>query len=262
MLQAFSWMFKSKDFANHFCKLSLFSLILYPIGIAFILIIKALFPYINTEIYNYIKIISFGLPFLLIQGYFWNLVDEIIKREVDIEANNIYEDKINKFFVISLPSIKPIQLIWRGIASFIASILMYVPYLSLILLSKWSGTYETLSTAFLTCVYLAYYLFFPAFFWNYAKTNSVFGMMDIRKAIYIMGNYTLNYIFVIITLACINFLNFSIDITFINLLQNNFTNITKITLLIIIPVVLWIKYLYMIYVNAFIIGTITPPREW
>ena len=250
MFQAFFWMFKNKNFINHIIKLSFISLMFFALIYFINPIINVISPNLSPKISLIIKTLLLMTPILLTQGYFWYLIDEIIGREFDILANNVCNEKVEKYLVINLPKIEVTKLIWRGIASFVASFLINMPYILLVTISKWSGSYEMLPPVFIACVYFGYYLFFPAFFWNYARTNSIMGIIDFRTAIYIMGNYTLNYVLIVILLVIVNGASFYIDQYITGFIVQNNININITTT--IAYIVLWFKYLYLLFVNAFL----------
>ena len=144
------------------------------------------------------------LLILLIQGYFWELTAKIISRDIDIKASNIYSGKIKTIFRIELPDFKPIAFAWRGFASHIASVLMFVPFLLLVFTSYFTQVFyqdyfsnEVYTKVFTICFNTIYFLFFaliPAMLWNYAKENSVVAVWNLKKAFYILETYTLKYI--------------------------------------------------------------------
>ena len=212
-----------------------------------------------------ISFIIFAIPFLLVQGYFWELTECIISRNWDIKASNIYNGKIKNVFNVELPEINTLRFIWRGIASIVATTLMFLPFGLMIFSGALAVGISDLPRESFIFLYLFIISFIPALLWNYASTNSVFAVWNIRKAIYLMGNYTGKYILNIILFI----LFYTIDYALLFLasillgLNINSTDITstKIVLFIIWVTFAYVKYFYSLYVYAYLLGTIAPPHE-
>lgn len=253
-MQPFIWMFKIKDFKQHFWYLICLSIILYVlcIGLAFIPIPEP-FKFLTKGISYLLSTI----PGLYIVGYFWNLTEQIINREKDIDANNIYDGKIKETYTITLPELNFIDNIWRGIASIIATILLAIPFAIIMLAGFKQGTLAALPPAFALFIPAFLCMFFPALFWNFAYRGSVVAVWNIRKAIYLVGNYPLKYFVNVFTMVVINIISTAIDY-FLSTFALSKANLIIIT---IVYAIIGLKYLYFIFVNAYLLGTIAPTSE-
>lgn len=244
MFEAFIWMFKKENFKKHYLILICCSLLTNLTLILFLM----------GKITSIISMAFAGLIMfitgLFLCGYFWNLTENIIDAEADISANTVYNGKIKTFLKIELPTLKIFKLIWRGFASIIANILILIPYFLLIYLANLSAAVKPSTLMLLPFIMLFYLLFFPALFWNYAKSNSVFAVLNITKAVYIMGNYPGRYIVKAFQLAVIYIL-FTVLTVFL-------TNTTDIFVYIaILPVAIYLTLVY-----AYILGTLVPNEEF
>ena len=278
MFEAFIWMFKNENFRKHVQYL-VFTLLKFFIPAIFLLLIKFYFSHLMTPTASLIVTVTAWLlyitPFLCLQGYFWELTGNIISREWDIKAASIYNGKIKNVYKITLPEIHTLKFIWRGIASVVANILMSLPLVSLLIVSGFLGALgiKFLGTdifsnasypAAMLIAFLMYWFLVPAFLWNYANRDSVVAVWNLRKAIYIAGNYTGKYI-LNSTVFCLYNLVVSIVISgieaglsFGNL---NITNPIGTLSFLVTGLVLYFIYTYSIYVNAYLLGTIAPPHE-
>ena len=267
MLEPFIWMFKTKDFKEH--------LIYLLISLVKFIFVSAVFYFISNffikdpVIKNVFYIFSIGLfilPFLSIQGYFWELTECIISRDWDINAASVYNGKIRSVFSVELPKLNTQKFIWRGIASIIATILMFAPFILLMFSGNLAAGLSNFPKESLVFVYIFIISFIPALLWNYASTNSIFAVWNIRKAIYLMGNYTGKYIFNIVLFVLFYTLDYMLMFLISELLGvNNMasfvfssTNAIKIILLMIFA---YVKYFYTLYVYAYLLGTIAPVHE-
>lgn len=265
MLEPFIWMFKTNNFKKHFLYL-FFSFIKFILA-AIILAASCYFLIKNIFIQNIFYLlcfILFMLPFLLVQGYFWELTECIISRDLDIRATNVYNGKIKSVFNIELPEINSRKFIWRGIASIVASILMVIPFVLLMFSGGIAANLSGIPPESLGVLYIFIMAFIPALLWNYSSRNSVFAVWNIRKAIYLMGNYTGKYIFNIILFIIFYTADYFILIFLAEILDLNKTidinNINVIKVLI-WTIVAYIKYFYSLYVYAYLLGTIAPSGE-
>ena len=278
MIQPFIWMFKHKDFKNHFRYLLEVLLKFYVpaiiLSILLYLFYKFLSPVYLTALIVF-NILLYAAPFVCLQGYMWEMTENIISREWDIVANSVYNGKIKQVYKIELPELKVFRLIWRGIASIVANLLMGLPIILLFIIS---GLISAIGyTYFGTCVcanpaypigiagaFLIYWFLIPAFLWNYAHRDSVVAVWNLRKAVYIAGNYTGKYI-LNSTVFC--FFNFIVS-AIVSLLQlplsfaKSFLPIQLLCILLILYVCFsYLVYIYAIYVDAYLLGTIAPPHE-
>lgn len=269
-MEAFIWMFKNKDFKTHFK---------YLLSKFFALAILAFFIYcINLFLMDIISVSSIVFIILISIiviiltlfpiGYFWELVASIIDREVNINVSNIYNGKIKGENVIVLPELSLKRFVWRGFASIIATLVMFLPYFLLIILGISSGSISDAVSQKVILFSLFYFLFIPALLWNYGKQNSIFAVLNIPKAVYIMGNHTFRYIKSAFLLGVIYLISQAIDKLLFDIIleQINFSlnlgDILLIVLAIIYLLLTILKDFYMIYVLAYIIGTLLPESEF
>lgn len=258
-MEAFIWMFRQKDFKKHF--FYLVSITIYLI--AFCAVVLTLFIHNNDKKLDIIIALITLLPSYFVMGYFWELTENIINRNSNILANNIYDNKIKKEDIIELPELNFLKFIWRGIVSFVASIIMVLPPLLLIYYIATSGSLCHVNPVALTIGQCLYYLFIPALLWNYAKQNSIVAPLNIFKAIYILGNYTFRYlknvaIFFLVNSISIYVNNFIIQNFIVQNKQDNFLFILSAILFIIIFA---LQCYYFVFVYAYLLGTILPEEE-
>ena len=267
MLEPFIWMFKISGIKKH-------CIYLYSVFIAFFTFFGFLTYLLNSIdsllfFKSYINIIWFIcllLLFLFFQGYFFNLVENIIMRDWDIESSAIYTKKVKTIFKISLPELYFFKILWRGIASSVAIVLLLLPFILLVTTSNAVFVLSKLSSFFVLLIDLFLVLFFPALLWNYSIRNSIVAVFNYRKAIYIMGNYTGSYIKNIL-LGIIYYLIDGWIINFIvNIFAKNrifFAEHHGINLVygLILLLIFFTNYIYSLYVNAYLLGTIAPIDE-
>lgn len=260
MFQAFIWMFKVKDFKKHVLYMFLLGLISYIIAL-----ILTIFPIpgIGGIIAKVPAAILFCLPALFITGYFWNLTEEVINRDWDLMLNNIYDGTVKEYYEITLPELSITKNAWRGFASLVAMTLIWIPFGLIAWIGFTSHSYESLSPDAMFIIPIFFGFFFPALMWNYANTNSIFGVWNIRKAIYLMGNYPLKYILNTIIFVIVALINSLIDTLVGTFLQTAVTNQDILGLVLggVVVFLSIIKYLYFIFVYAYLLGTIAPPSE-
>ncbi|MBR6127163.1 hypothetical protein IKQ21_05710 [bacterium] len=255
-------------------KLFVVSVILAIQAIILIFPLMALFSTANSfftfAIYTIIAIFVFCAPILFIQGYYWELTSQIIDRSSDIISTNIYAKKVREINKITLPEWDVRKYIWRGFASIIATSIMLIPWLAVICLNISQISLYNMNPAIrvpLICFAFLFYLLVPGLLWNYAKRDSILAPLNIPKAIYLFGTYTGKYILNIV----IMFFVYVLDIIITYILDAVFrfsqiiTGITDtkallFSLLIIIPylILMLVKWLYLVHIHAYLIGTITP----
>lgn len=268
-MEAFLWMFKEKDFKKYYFKL-LFS----TLGLNFLAIVLTVLLYTFAldkfimEIFFYIIIFFLLLtPILLPTGYFWELTEKIIDRETDVQANSVYNGKIKKTWKFELPEFSITRFIWRGFASIVANIIMIVPYLLLLFIGIKNNSFCTFPQILIISLIL-FALLVPALLWNYAKQNSVFAVLNIPKAVNIMGNYPFRYLKTIILLFIIYLINVFLDEVIIKMILPYITGIFDFKdILIILGIIIYsifiiIKSFYLIFINAYLLGTLTPENEF
>ena len=268
-MEAFIWMFKKENFKKHFLFLIFTSILLFIFVIAYFVAIS--FINIANPIYGILLVILGYIlslfPIFFPLGYFWELVNNIINRESDILANQIYDGKIKKVYIIDLPHTNVFKLIWRGFSSIVANIFIILPYIYLIYLAKNNETLVNPDILVIT-ISILFYLLLPALLWNYAKQNSVVATLNIPKAVFLVGNYTFSFLKGLFFLAIIYLGNLFIDYFFIQLLCKLSLAGTEIkSILFLFGIFLYsiftmIKSYYFIYVNAYILGTIIPIQEF
>ena len=284
MIESLIWMFKTKKFKNHFLFLLSFEVILFLLGLLLILLAV---PFRNTFFASALIILSivcFIVSFLFLQGYFWELTEAVIKRDTDIDATTHYNGKIKVINIIKLPELKFKRLIWRGIASIVASVILFIPviYILLGLSITAVDTIKLLNMntqqTILMYKYLVLFIcmFIPALLYNYASKDSVFAVLNLPHAIYLIGNYTWRYfkntflflIFLFSYAFLMNMITTSFGLNFSTASAETGHNILSISganILfsgIILLFFTLIFRIYFIYVNAYLLGTIAPKEEW
>ena len=284
MIESLIWMFKTKKFKNHFLFLLSFEVILFLFGLLLILLAV---PFRNTFFASALIILSivcFIVSFLFLQGYFWELTEAVIKRDTDIDATTHYNGKIKVINIIKLPELKFKRLIWRGIASIVASVILFIPviYILLGLSITAVDTIKLLNMntqqTILMYKYLVLFIcmFIPALLYNYASKDSVFAVLNLPHAIYLIGNYTWRYfkntflflIFLFSYAFLMNMITTSFGLNFSTASAETGHNILSISganILfsgIILLFFTLIFRIYFIYVNAYLLGTIAPKEEW
>lgn len=255
MFKAFTWMFQTENFKKQFFTIFLGGLLIYALGFGLIFTgIQWLIP---------VAYLVSIIPTLYVLGYFWNLAEQIINREMEIQANSIYNGKIKNLFTITLPELNFLRNIWRGIASIFAIILLILPFIGLLWLVNKNGTF---APAYFTLMFAYLILLTPAMLWNYAYRDSVIAVWNLRKVIYIIGNYFFSYIGRVGLMVLIGLINYIIDFGLSKLLPTTAEQMANLGVLsvistIFICLVFGIKYLYFVFVNAYLLGTIAPTSE-
>lgn len=279
MFEAFIWLFYKDDFKNHFFRLfSLIFIFWIP------LFIVASIIYLNRSLFDeqilfYIGIIfTIGLilPFFAITGYFWELTESIINRETDIVANNIYNNKILTKNIIDLPAWNLRKFIWRGFASIVATIIMYIPYILLFTALKiripmiaayWGWSSE--QTMIITSVLVIFScLLIPGLLWNYARRDSVVAVLNIPKAFDLMCNHTIRYILHSVLLVIVYFIS-SFLTSYLSVILGISGNLDMLAdgyfiaavKLIILLLSCHLINIYFIFIYAHILGTLFPTYE-
>ncbi len=283
------WMFKTPNFKQHFFKL---------IGISFLfwilLFILSIFTKNLSTGSDLLSMILIGiaalvlivLPYLLITGYFWCLTDNIIDRDLDADVNSIYDGRSAKFKnVITLPEWDVPRFIWRGFAAIIATIILCIPFVELCALyllnqseiSNFWAINTTYASGLLVILILLSGILVPALLWNYARRDSVVAVLNIPKAIYIIGTYTGKYItnaflFVLYSILQLFLLTgiimlFGQSIPEVGSLNNLMSILAESSSglsinVVILNIVGFIICLYRLFVDAYLLGTIAPPSEY
>ena len=269
MIEPFLWMFKTENFSKHVFYLCLTYIKFFVLAaIAFILgvVFFTSMPLVSV-IYYVIGGFFLICPLLCVQGYFWALTENIISRDWDINASSIYNGKVKDVFKVKLPEIKTAQFIWRGVASIVATAMMFIPFVLLLTSGTLLTTLTSLPLPTVIVMYIFLCSFIPALLWNYASRDSVFAVWNIRKAIYLMGTYTGKYCLNVLLFLIFYLLDYALLALLAIILGVNDTSsilamdpftIVKVALFYIIS---YVQYIYCIYVYAYLLGTIAPPHE-
>lgn len=261
MLEAFVWMFRDKQFKSHY--IYLFSKFIFFEIAALVLFFVAdpLKLFVNIQFVNLIAIILAVFPFLCIQGYFWEMTENVIAREFDIKSANIYNGTIKQIYVIELPELRFFKLVWRGIASIFATFLLLFPFIYMIY--KEIIKPDMLPLSMQVLLYLFWAFFIPALLWNYAHRDSVVAVWNIRKAVYLIGNYPLGYIINVSLMVTMYGLGYYILWFFVDTMHllNFEWSFLYIFNLSIISLLATAVYLYFIFVYAYLLGMLAPMDE-
>ena len=277
-IQPFTWMFKSERFGKH---LSLLLITAFLCIIIYFILGNLLSNSIYLKFIQHSIILTIILIF---SGYFWCLTGNVIERTDDIVVDNIHNGVVKIRHIIELPKSNILRFLWRGIASIVATLTLFFPIICLYmkfvndahLIKNFWGLSQQQINFISYIVLLLLIILLPGLLWNYASKDSVFAMLDIKKAIFIMECYTKKYIlnivadiiFLTIQFYCIKFILSKIGIDIILNFTNNqfytgthsiFTIEPFTVVLIIINMILFI---YTLFVLSFLLGTITPPNEY
>lgn len=268
MLKPFIWMFKQIDFKSYwqYFILLYFKFVIIAIIIAGIAYKVTMHYSIISIILSIIAVLCLITPCIYILGYFWELTENIINRELDIWGESIYNGKLKEVYKITLPELNTKTFLIRGMASIVATFLILIPCAILLSSGTFIVSFSNLPQENLLVIVAFIYFFLPALFWNYADKNSIFAVWNIRKAIYIIGNYTGRYFLNVILLVIFNvicFLFFSILFKLLqfNDLIYNIQNPITIILCFLYLTIYYIINIYILHVNAYLLGTITQVGE-
>lgn len=275
MLEPFVWMFRNKDFKKRFLQLCLTLIVALLILIGLLFSTNVIeFTFINGQILNILLVVVCFFTSLIIQGYFWELTSNIISRNWDISASNVYSGKIKARYFIDLPKFNVIRFLWRGLASVVATTMMMLPFVLVIYtfvlttpafnfdveyIEELSVVYQVSCGIVLVMLFIA----LPALLWNYAKRDSVFAVWNFPKAFYLIDSYPLQYIKNLILFVIFYLLNTGI----IYLLNYFFMIVMQLSpqenpfVYIMIGIISTFMYLYSLHVYAYLLGTIAPVSE-
>ena len=279
MIEPFIWMFKAKNFVKRFLQL-LVSVFIFLFLAMFLCCIGTSVPVIYQK---WLYLLAAVLPVLLmflVQGYFWELTAKIISRDEDIVAANVYSGKIKSIFIIELPDFKPLVFLWRGFASLIASILMFVPFVLLVTSSLYTqfffmpydniAFYHRIYAISYNVIYFLFFALIPAMLWNYAKQNSIVAVWNFPKAFYLLENYPFKYIFntvLFILFYLFNYFILSLLMVLYSINIKSFLVFSYVSSFMsclpffIFVLFVYIIYLYSLHVYAYLLGTIAPVSE-
>ena len=287
MIEPLYWMFKTDNFKEHFLYLLKFGAISYFLAflIQFLLMnYIGLDKFVLNIMLQVVSIVLFVSPGLLLSGYFWCLTDNIIDREQIARANDVYDGHVNFANKIKLPDLQLGRLLWRGIASIVATIILCLPLAFLIylfatnfdtILQFWQLDY-VYSAIIGISMFVIIAFVVPALLWNYARRDSVFAVLNIFKASYIISSYPLKYftnvfLFIVYTVVqayvvniFLGILGFSAIIASLSLssfsadLSGALFGVSTILLI----ALTYLINIFWIYVNSYLLGTIAPPSEY
>ena len=280
MIKPLIWMFKTENFREHYWKLFRNYVIFVLLAFA-IMVLSVGFKDYQLISYSLLCLscVIFIIPFLMCQGYFWELTDEIISRDYDITASEVYNGRISQIFKIRLPRWDLKRFIWRGVASIVATIILFVPMIAMFVFGAILGTipaYEVYSIPIfsiysfgvtpMVLLCLMTYLIIPALLWNYAKRNSIIAVLNLRAGIYLMGNYAGRYFFNSFCFIVYYFIDYLIMALLVKLFFGNGIlaaqdNILGLVLFGAFSLIWVLKYLYTIFVGAYLLGTISDPGD-
>ena len=268
-MNAFIWMFKEKDFKNHFIALIkwIFILSIIPIVLtAFFFLYPSEDFLVKTSFIVLIPLFCL-FPCLLPMGYFWELTENMIDRTYEIQSSSVFDGKIKKVYKIKLPEFRVGKFIWRGFASIIANIIMFALYVFLIFLHMKNTVDYQLPLEIYIPAWILLASLIPALLWNYAKQNSIFAMLNFPKAIYIISNYFFRYIGTLLLLLLLCGVNAFLDNFVVQgiipFIKGNFDfqDLSIIVGLLIYSVFLFLKDLYLIFVISYVLANIVPESE-
>ena len=279
LIEPFIWMFSVKNFKHHFMYLLLTAAICWFSTFLLFFFSERLFSF-NSLIINIIVIVSgiflFLAPFLALTGYFWCLTDNIIGREQEAKLNSIYSGDKGLKNIITLPEWDLPRFIWRGIASIVASIIMYIPFTIIVVLiifnlsviaAFWQlDPMQVTIATFIIMILMA--LLLPGLLWNYARRDSVVAVLNIPKAIDLLANNASRYLLHTILLIIVYVIS-SLITSFLSTISGFSENMhalpdaTIFTAIKVIFVLLCchIINIYFIYVYAYVLGTLVPTNE-
>jgi len=263
-------MFKIPEFKKHFIYLLIIGLVFFILAVCSLFFVF-LFDSYNNILSTVVFIILTAIPIFCLTGYFWCLTENIINREDLVVASSIFNGKIGTIKNIKLPQFDFIKFVWRGIASIFATIILYFPlvYVCARLFNDLSGLTSNDILFFGVIIFII--SFVPALLWNYARRDSVLAVLNIPKAVYIMGTYTGRYIintalfiiyFAIYTsiLSVISIV-FGLSVLAMPMHLDSMHSVIVPIPLFIFTVFCYVTSIYWLYVNAFLLGTLTPTNE-
>ncbi len=280
MIKPLIWMFGTKNFKEHYFRLLKIYLKFMVVAAILLVLYKGLELSLQWELGITVGLLACVIiPMLINQGYFWELTEETINRECDYTASNVYNGRVSEVYKIHLPIWNTKKFLWRGISSIVASIILYIPVVTLYTYSmfqmadKNTGIYSIpffsaysfdVTPVMLACLLI--YFVTPGLLWNYANRNSIMSILNIRKAIYVMGNYTGRYFFNVLCFLVYFVADFFIMCMLVKLfgisyMPNMDSNFITLAIFAVYLLITELKYLYLIYVYAYLLGTIAAPCE-
>ena len=265
MFKAFYWMFTDAAVKEMFLKNIKFILITALIAIA-IFFIASLFltNFIVGGVLFILAIIALLLTTLLIVGYFWEMTASIIERETDIVSSSVYDGKTKSVEKITLPDINFKKCTWRGIASSVAILIMELPVI-LLLMSRVFLDNELLLPITIIVQFSIWFLS-PGLFWNYAKKDSVFSILNVYTAGHLLekrpGRYLWNCLLLILNFILLGLLTILLNYIFSASTPPDINNPLEMLKYSIYMLFAYIPWLYNIHVKAFLIGTLGDTNDF
>lgn len=268
MFKAFFWMFQRKDLCKSFFLNSIVILLVAAIIMA-IFCLSGYMVLINKyTLYGYLgTIFALGCALLLtyfVWGYFWELTASIIERKSDILSSSIYGGQVSVVEVIELPKIEFFKFCWRGFSSSIAMLIMELPVVLLLfsILLFFDKSYIYV----IYVVQILIWFLLLGLFWNYAKNNSIFSMLNVYIAGYLIENHPLRYIWNTI-LNIINYALYYAVVLLVALLlhvkaNTDYTNFYDCIRLAGAEFALLLPFFYLLHVQAYLVGTLSPNDDY
>ena len=257
MFKAFYLMFQNEQTKKTFIKncINLFLVFLIIIGL-FLLMMYLIF---SESVYGLLFVFIAPLmiiPTLLSMGYFWKMVENIIDRRTDIVSSSIYGGKVNLIESIEIPNIKFFSYIWKGFAGSVAVLIMEIPVFVLLLYCLIYKNEQFIPAVI--AVQVLIWILSPGLYWNYAKENSIFSILNVYVAGHLFenkpGRYIWNALLSIISwgicIAIAYFLEFIIGV------PSSINSVFDAVKTVIPTLILFVPYLYVLHVHAFLIGTL------
>jgi len=260
MFKAFYWMFETNDLRKIFMKNSLYLLMLFLV-VLLLLFIVWISGNVKSNLYVIAGLLAMFLTPLipLVQlGYFWELTENIINRDLDVRAPSIYGGKVKTIEKLTIPNFKILKFAWRGFSSIFALLIMESPVLLIgyfILKNNDSLLIPPVITIQIIILFFA-----NGLAWNYAKRNSVVSTLNIRAGIHLLGNYPIKYIWnsflIIAAFIIIGCISIAITQPILIIIPSFLGEYTDKIVETVISLPLGI---YFLHVNAYLIGTLAPP---
>ena len=267
MINLFTWMFAHENFKIHVKKFLIFGFLFYTAGGVLAGTASAMPKDLVTFIVMIAGLLLLAAPSFALQGYYWCLTENVIDRRTEVLADSVYNGKVGTKESFELPEFDIKKFIWRGIASSVAIFILIIPVVSLLVLcfigGNSAGEFWNINPLQVNGIYILLFimiaLFFPALLWNYAKRDSVLAVLNIRKAVYIIGNYPFRYLRNVI-LIFVLMLIVNTPISLITFAIKSLFG-TGTVYLILSNIFYFLAGIYMLFVFAYLHGTITPPGE-
>ncbi len=283
MLKPLMWVFENNNFKYHFMYLVKIGLIFICLAIVLVFLMNFNdFSDLTCHFLSLFLIILISVPHLNLTGYFWYLTDNITERKTDILSANIYNKKIDFKDIIEFPEINIWKFVWRGIASIVATILMYIPVSMIFVYSSlnvtkvsefwgWTTQQTTFFYIFLVCL-IAFFI--PALLWNYAKKDSVFAVWNVFEASRVIGENFVRYVkntvlfllYSVVYSIIIKTVTFMLGLSIWNTCDIWYTfsthGINDIISGFLAIIFNYIAGIYWVHVNAYLLGTISEKQGY